>query len=128
MKKHFVTFLSPGTFVSEQTTKEIDSWNVEKALEMAKSITERHDATPYGFQFFTRERLDNDLDSKVTETSGTYYIDVKIETYQEIADRNDPADSILLSNMRINGWDKVVVTRSSYWKGTYPLRDGDVVL
>ena len=34
MKKHFVTFLSPGTFVSETTTKPIASWSVEKAKAM----------------------------------------------------------------------------------------------
>lgn len=46
IKKHFVTFLSSGTFVSEQTTREIDSWDVNKAKEMARSVLERHDSTP----------------------------------------------------------------------------------
>lgn len=28
MEAHFVTFFSPGTFVAEDTTKPIDSWNL----------------------------------------------------------------------------------------------------
>ena len=69
MKKHFVTFFSPGTFVSETTEKEIDSWDVEKAKELARSIKERHGATPYGFRFITRSRNDDELDSKVSDRS-----------------------------------------------------------
>ena len=42
MKAHFVTFSSPGTFVHEETTKPIGSWDTEKAIEMAREITERH--------------------------------------------------------------------------------------
>jgi len=42
MKKHFVHFLSPGTFVAEETSKPIASWSVEKAVKMAREITERH--------------------------------------------------------------------------------------
>ena len=36
MKKHFVTFFSPGTFIAESTTKPIESWNIEEAKEMAE--------------------------------------------------------------------------------------------
>ncbi len=34
MEKHFVTFLSPGTFVAEDRTLPIDSWDVNKAQEI----------------------------------------------------------------------------------------------
>ena len=80
MKKHFVTFLSPGTFVAEESTKPIDSWDVDKAVKMARSIKERHNARPYGFQFSTRERGPDDLDSKVTKQSGVYWLGGKVET------------------------------------------------
>jgi len=72
MKKNFVTFYSPGTFVSEETTKDIDSWNIQEAESMAESIKERHGAKPYGFRFTTRSRNDNELDNKVTDTSPMY--------------------------------------------------------
>ena len=31
-KKHFVVFLSPGTFVHEQTSKEVKEWDVDKLV------------------------------------------------------------------------------------------------
>lgn len=127
MKKHFVTFFSPGTMFSEESTEEIDSWNVEEARKRADDIVERHNATPYGFQFVTRERGEDDFDSRETERSNMYYINCKVETLAEIEERNDPDESILRSNMKVNGWDKVAVTTKG-WKSTHPLRKNDIVL
>lgn len=127
MKKHFVTFFSPGTFVSEITTKPIDKWNTNTAIEMAEKIKERHGAKPYGFQFSTRERRDNDLDSKVTKTSNMYYLGGKIETLAQIKKRNDPKEEILISNMECNGWDKVI-TNTNSWKITLPFEEGKDIL
>ena len=127
MKKHYVTFFSPGTFVSEESTKEIDSWDVSVAKKMAEKIVERYNAHPYGFQFSTRERTEDDFDSKEVGHSNMYYINCKIETLTEIEKRNDPNESILRSNMRGNGYDSVAVTIEG-WKGTYPIQEGDVVL
>lgn len=127
MKKHFVTFLSPGTFTSERLTKEIDSWSVSTAVRMSKDVTERYGATPYGFYFTTRERGPEDLDSKVIETSPTHYLDGKVLTLQEVEDLNDSSHTILIQNMRRNKWDKVVMTNNSYsW--VQPLEEDDVVL
>jgi hypothetical protein len=127
MKKHFVTFLSPGTFVSEQTQKSIGSWDVEKAVEMAKDIKERYGATPYGFFFSTRERKDDELDSKVTKRSGTFYLGGKVLTLEDIKARHDPKDSILISNMEGNDWDKVIENCNS-WKIVLPIEKKDKVL
>lgn len=125
--KHFVTFYSPGTFCAEESTKPIESWDTAVALRMASSVTERHNAKPYAFTFTTRSRGDSDLDSKVTARSPLYYFGVKVETLAEIEARRDPNDRILIANMRGNGWPRVVTTTSG-WKATMPLRDGDVVL
>ena len=127
MKKHFVTFYSPGTFVSENTVKEIDSWDVEKAKEMARNIKERHGATPYGFRFSTRERGDNDLDSKTVKYSGMYFLGGKVRHIDFIILENNPDEKILISNMKMNGWDRVVENTNS-WKITQPLEKDDVVL
>lgn len=105
IEQHFVTFYSPGTFVAEETRKPIESWDVAQAVAMAGEIQERNGATPYGFQFTTRGRGEHELDSHQTA----------------------PKDAILRSNMRANGWDKVV-RNSNSWTWEQPLRDGDVVL
>lgn len=125
MEKHFVTFFSPGTFMAEQTTKEIDSWDVDKAIFMAASISERYNAKPYGFRFSTRSRGPDDLDSKVVERSGTYYLNCKVLTLDDIPD--DDGNHILRSNMKANGFKKVVQPIQG-WAWTQPLHDGDVVL
>lgn len=127
MQKHFVTFYSPGTFLAEQTTKPIDAWDVEAAKEMAHGITERYGATPYGFQFSTRSRGNDDLDSKETATSPFYHLGGRIETLAEVEARNDPKESILRMNMKGNGYDKIVVNDNS-WRSTRPLGKTDVVL
>jgi hypothetical protein len=127
MEKHFVRFYSPGTFVAEQSELPIDSWDTEKAIELSYTIRERHGALPYGFQFITRSRTDDDLDSKVSATSNMYYLGGEILTLEDIKSRKDPKDSILILNMEGNGWDRVVVNTNSY-KWTQPLNRGDVVL
>jgi hypothetical protein len=99
IEKHFVTFYSPGTFVAETTEKPIDSWDIETAKKMAAKITERHGAHPYGFRFSTRSRKDDELDSKVTKTSGRYYLNCKVVTLAEIKNRKDPKDSRWCPNL-----------------------------
>jgi len=127
LKKNFVKFLSPGTFMSEYTTKEITTWNVDEAIEMHKDIVERYGAKPYAFMFVTIGRADDELNSRVLDQSNLYYINGKIQTLEEIKAKNDPEDRILIGNMERNGWDKVVVTYSPY-RWTMPLMEGDIVL
>jgi hypothetical protein len=94
MEKHFVTFLSPGTFVAEDRTVPIESWDTDKAQVIAESVQERYGATPYGFYFTTRTRSDSELDSSVAKKSPLYYLPhCKIETLAEVRRRNDPKDS-----------------------------------
>jgi hypothetical protein len=127
MKKHFVTFYSPGTFVAEQTTKEISAWDHGIAIEMMESITERYGAKPYGFSFTTKKRGFRDFEPKEIKSSGMYYVNCKVETLEEIQARCEPGESILLRNMKTNGWDKIV-TPLTGWSWSQPLREGDVVL
>jgi hypothetical protein len=127
MKQHFVKFLSPGTLFSEENIIPIDSWDVETAKNMASSITQRYNAKPYAFKFLTRERSDEMLDSEITEQSNLYYLGGVVKTYSEIEAENDPKNFILLSNMRGNGWDKIIENNNS-WKVTRPLNPDDVIL
>lgn len=128
MKKHFVTFYSPGTFVHEETTKEIESWNVDQAVAMSKEIKERYGATPFGFRFKTRERGQKDFDSKQTAESGWYFLGGKIRTRAQVEADNDPKEEILRSNMRGNNIAAVIENTNS-WKVTVPFDEiNDVVL
>ena len=127
MQQHYVHFLSPGTFVSEENIEPVDSWDVEAAQERAHSILQRHNATPYGFVFTTRSRGPDDLDSKESARSGIYYLGGRIETLAEVEMRNDPKESILRTNMRNNGIDRIIINDNS-WRFTTGLRESDVVL
>ena len=127
MKKHFVNFLSPGTFFAEKTTKEIHAWDIEQAVKLSRDVVERYGARPYGFYFTTRERSEKDLDSHETARSGTYYLGGIVLTLEQIVAREDPDDRILIANMRSNGYDRVI-TGQSPWEWSRPFMEGDVVL
>ena len=127
VKKQFVTFFSPGTFVAEQTTKCVANWDVDKAVEMMAGIEERYGAKPYGFRFHTMRRGLRDFKPKEIERSGMYYVNCKVETLAEIEERNDPKDKIMIENMRCNKWDRCVSTTEG-WGWSQPLRKGDIVL
>lgn len=127
VKAHFVEFYSPGTFVAETTVKPIDAWDVGTAVAMAAGIVERYGARPYAFRFLTRERGPHDLDSHVSERSGTYYLAGTVRTIEDVERDADPSERILLSNMRNNDWTRIVEGHSP-WKWTQPLHENDVVL
>lgn len=127
MEKYFVTFYSPGTFTSEITQYDIESWNVDEAIRLSITIKERHGAKPYGFRFTTRSRGEKDLDSKVTNTSCMYFLGGKVETREEVIARNDPNEDILRSNMINNDIKRIIINNNSY-KITLPLNEEDIVL
>ena len=127
MKKHFVTFQSPGTFVHEETTRPIESWDVQLAQQMARDVTERYGATPFCFFFTTRHRGNDELDSKEIRRSGRYFLGGTVETYEQVKARATENDSILLSNMECNNI-KRIVTNDNSWRAVQPLEEDDIVL
>lgn len=128
MQKHFVTFLSPGTLFAENSSLPIDSWDVEKAQQMADEVKERYGAVPYCFYFTTRTRGNNDLDSHEIKRSCNYYLPhCRVDTLEEVKLRNDPKDHALVANMESNGY-KNVVTTTLGWKWTQPFGKKDVLL
>jgi len=127
MKKHFVKFYSPGTIVSEETSKEIDSWDVEKAKSMARSVMERYGATPYAFQFQTWERNEDEMNSHLSAFSCLYYLGGKVRTAEEILAGTDSNEEILRKNVENNNIERVIENTNS-WKVTRPLEKDDVVL
>lgn len=127
MKKHFVTFLSPGTFFNEETTREISQWDEKEACQMAHDIVERHNATPFAFYFSTRTRGENDLDSRVTAKSDRFFLGGEVKTLEQVKAENNPEWETLIVNMEVNKWDRVVFNYNSY-RSVQPLMGGDVVL
>ncbi len=126
ISQHFVTFLSPGTFVSEETTKPIASWDVEIAVAMARNVTERHNSVPYGFIFTTRSRSEKDLDSKEVKRSKCHYLGGRILTLADVK-KEMPNESILISNMECNGIKRVIINTNS-WRSVLPFDEGDTLL
>lgn len=128
MQKHYVVFYSPGTLFSETSSYEIDSWDVDKAVEMSKNVSERYNARPYGFKFVTRSRSDNELDSKQAASSNMYYLGGTVRTREEVLAGTDPKESILRSNVKYDtDVIKILVNTNSYMFTT-GLYEGDVVL
>lgn len=125
--QHFVTFYSPGTFVAETNSEPVGSWNVNAAIKRARTILQRYNATPYGFRFTTRGRGSDDLDSREIAKSPFYWLGGRIETLAEVEARATDKDRILLSNMRSNGYDKII-TNDNSWRWTQPFTDDDVRL
>ena len=123
-QKHYVTFYSPGSFVSESTSKEIDTWSVDLAVRMAKDIKERHGAVPYGFRFKTKES--DGWSPKTVKESGMYYLGGRLMRLIDIPDTKE--NSILRDNMRFNNYEWVIENTNS-WKVTLPFyKDKDTLL
>jgi len=127
LERHFVEFFSPGTFVAETTTLPIESWDANEARTIASGVRERYGATPYGFRFLTRAREDSELDGRAVATSPMHYLGGRILSLADVEARNDPADRILISNMRANGWDRVIENTNSY-RWVQPFGKNDILL
>jgi hypothetical protein len=135
-RKHTVTFYSPGTFVSECTTKDIDSWDTKKAVEMANSVMERYGAKPYAFVFRTFKTHDEisdgeggflKVENKKEKESGYYFLGGKLETYDDVVARNLDSENILRSNMQNNEYCVVCVNTNSF-KSTTPFGENDKIV
>lgn len=136
MRKHQVTFYSPGSFVSEQSTRDISEWDPAIAAKLAHTIVERHGAKPYGFRFQTilaHEPIEDGeggtlaVYPKMVEESGLYHLNSELRFFHQIAADDDPNERILLSNMRCNGWWIVAENRNS-WRSVLPFEERDFVV
>jgi hypothetical protein len=132
--RHFVTFYSPGTFMSESTTKDIPELHPPLAARMAREIEERYEAKPYGFRFETRITHDPipdgaggtlNVESKTTAKTGTYFLTGTVRAYSEISEAKDT--NILRSNMRGNDWPLMIENTNSY-RTIMPYEAGDCIV
>lgn len=136
MRKHFVTFYSPGTMFAESDVVAIGTWLPVEAARMAKDITQRHGAKPYGFRFSTcivaRPVPDGEgglleVEPKEVARSGMFFLTGTVRIVKDIEAKADPAERILLSNMKGNGWAACVQNDNSY-RSTQPFTKEDVVV
>lgn len=136
MRKHQVTFYSPGTLFSESSTHDIDSWDTAKAVELSETVLARYNAKPYGFVFSTIIVADDVPDgeggflkvsSKEVESSGIHFLGGRLETYDDVVARNDEKESILRSNMRSNEMWVIIINDNSF-RSTLPFNEGDCVV
>jgi hypothetical protein len=134
MRKHFVEFFSPGTFVPEQTRKPIDAWNPVVAVELANGITERYGAKPYGFKFVTVLTADPvpdgeggqlTVEPKEVARSGTHFLGGRLLTFDEIPDAEE--FKTLRFNMGCNDMP-IVIENSNSWKFTGAFHEKDCIV
>ena len=68
-----------------------------------------------------------DLDSKETARSPMYYLGGTVETLAQVKARATDKDRILVSNIEINRYARII-TNDNSWRWTQPLNESDIVL
>ena len=119
---HKVEFLLPGSFLPESVVRTLDERSVDAA-------TTQVPAGAFCFVLFdVPETPDLGPDFVVTakrqNVSGRYYLGGDVLTLAEV-EALGPEKRILASNMRGNGWARVIKTRRGNWQ---PFTDEDALL
>lgn len=130
-------FLSPGTFITENRVVDLSHEHLNDRLRecvnKAKTIKERHNATPYGFRLRKIKRFEEvqvgdtimNLPEQVGKWSGTYFITGNIQSYHTVPRTKD--NNILLGNMWCNSmW--LVVTNTNSYRATHPFNEEDKIV
>lgn len=134
--KHFVRFLSPGTFFDEQSERSIADWDIKAAIGLSETIEERYGAKPYGFVFETRliaEDIDDGyggkmrVEPKTIKKSGVHFINGKLKTLDQLEAAAVEKEEILRTNMRMNDWPIAVFTVNRY-TSCHPFEEKDCVV
>lgn len=120
----YVRYLSPGSFFPEESSAAVSERDPRRIAAEAGSGV-------FAFAFYdvvtTTATAGGDevrLSSKPLRESGLYYIDAEPLTAYQVGEL--PGDhSILLSNMRSNGWDTILRCRTGNFR---PLEDGDEIV
>lgn len=133
---HAVEFYSPGTFLAETRQLAMPSWDTKHAVELAPEIVERHGARPFGFRFLTvlvHEPVPDgrggtmEVQSKTVAKSGIHYLGGEVLSYDDWLRAGEPENSVLMSNMRCNGYPYSIVNYNSY-RHTSLFNEEDVVV
>lgn len=117
MEVTYIEFMHPGTFLAEASSRAVPS------RELPETIPGR----TTGYRFFTRQETEvngEKLVGQPKEYSGWTYFGTE-RTAEEVQALDDDRYRVLRSNVRINGWKRVVQTTYGNW---YPLQDEDRVI
>ena len=120
----YVKYLYPGALCPEESSVPVTERDPEK-------IAREADPAVFAFSFYDVTVITVEVGGEDTELRGgernpspLYYIDAEKLTADDVAAL--PGDhSILLSNMRGNGWDVILRCRAGNFR---PIEDGDVVI
>ena len=107
--KKYVTFFFPSVFVDDEEDKEVGHRDPNKL---------KIPAGCHAFRFYERKVVTVDgetLKGPCKNYTGLYYINGDIFTIEQVRSQF-PNEKILIDNMRGNGWDKVIRTRSGGWR------------
>lgn len=127
----FARFYSPGTLFAETSERRLETGTLEEAVQAAKSVKERHGATPYGFDLITKivappvpdgEGGTLSVQPKEVDRKGRFYLGGKLLMYEDAED-----GSIMASNMRCNRYPICIENTNSY-RFTYYFEEGDAIV
>lgn len=117
----YVTFLSPGSFVANESTREV------------KSPDPRNVAWPDSAYAFTMHRREDVIDGgavyhgKPEQIGPTYYHPAsKVESIDEVR-LNPNASGVLIANMENNGWTHIIWSRWGNWPQPYEAGKAEVL-
>lgn len=132
-----VEFSAPGSFYDESTSRKVNSdCAICEAIELSQGIELRYGALPYGFRFVRQivaDPIDDgfggklDVIPKVIDTSPMHFIGGTVENYDQIYERKEENERILLSNMRGNNWPFVITVTNRY-KITKPFEQNAILV
>lgn len=126
MKKHYILFYTPNHWPALETWVEVEphqAEDVEHAKKLAPTVVSFKGITPDSFEFVTRGRTDEELDSRIISRSCTYFLggrkisvkDLRVESPQHFVLRHTLCDD-----------DEVIV--DTKYPRLLRVKDGDVLL
>lgn len=133
--KHMVRYYYPGSFMSEESTHELSCFPGDRVAEAARLAPDH----AYCFVLYDVDLPDPaalaalgerfTVVPKHLDETGRYYLpgarEYDVDGVQGWGESTGEDVAILVSNMRGNGWSRVVRTRKGNWQ---PLMSRDVVL
>lgn len=132
-EKIYARFLSPGTFVHEESRVPLETGTVDEALRLSSTLVERHGARPFGFMLLTmlvHEPIPDgrggtlEVVPKELERSGMYFLGGQVLRFEEVR-AQEPPESVLSRNMENNDFPIVIETVRGY-RAANPFRVDDV--